>query len=145
MGETVTFCRDAHGSANQGAMLIDATTTVRFECRTGIVMKLCNQSVDFQIGPIVEQLATGQLWEGGFHCGSLFDSTLLDTQALILREAGQSLLERVDVEEGNGKWTDATVGAAESTGHFTEQRGSGPVEPMGSVLIQRSRVRRRWT
>ena len=87
----------------------------------------------------------GQLWEGGLHCGGLFDGTLLDTMALILREAGQSLLERLDVEEGNGKWADATVGAAESAGHFTEQGGSGSVEPMGSVLVQRSRVGWSWT
>ena len=87
----------------------------------------------------------GQLWEVGLHCGSLFDGPLLDTMALILREAGQSLLERLDVEEGNGKWTDATVGAAESAGHFTEQGGSGSVEPMGSVLVQMSRVGRSWT
>ena len=145
MGQPATFCRDAHGSANQGAVLIDATTTVRFERRTGIVVKFCDQSVDFQVGPIVEQLGMGQLWEGGLHCGSLFDGTLLDAQALILREAGQSLLERLDVEEGNGKWADATVGAAESAGHFTEQGGSGSVEPMGSVLVQRSRVGWSWT
>ena len=125
--------------------MIDATTTVRFESRTGIVVKLCDQSVDFKVGPIVEQLALGQLWEGGPHCGSLFDGPLLDTQALILREAGQSLLDGLDVEESNGKWTDATIGAAESAGHFTEQGGSGPVEPMGRVLVQRSRVGRSWT
>ena len=145
MCQTATFCRDAHGSANQGAVLIDATTTVRFERWTGIVVKCCDQSVDFQVGPIVEQLGMGQLWEGGLHGGSLFDGTLLDTMALILREAGQSLLECLDVEEGNGKWTDATVGAAKSAGHFTEQGGSGSVEPMGSVLVQRSRVGWSWT
>lgn len=87
----------------------------------------------------------GQLWEGGLHCASLFDGPLLDTQALILREAGQSLLEGLDIEEGNGKWTDATVGAAESAGHFTEQGGRGPVEPMGRVFVERSRARRSWT
>lgn len=108
-------------------------------------MKLCDQSVDFQVWPIVEQLGMGQLWEGGLHCGSLFDGTLLDAQALILREAGQSLLDGFDVEEGNGKWTDATVGAAESAGYFTEQGGSGPVEPMGGVLVERSGGKRSWT
>lgn len=126
-------------------MLIDATTTVRFECWTGIVVKLCDQPVDFLVGPGIEQLAMGQLWEGDLHCGSLFDGTLLDTQALILREAGQSLLERLHVEEGNGKWADAAVGTAESAGNFAEQGGSGPIEPMDSVLVERSRVGRSWT
>ena len=145
MGQATIFCRDAHGSANQGAVMVDAAASVRFECWTGMMVKLCGQPVDFPIGPMVEQLAMGQLREGGLHCGSLFDGTLLDTQALILREAGQSLLEGLDVEEGNRKGADAAVGAAESAGNFTEQGGGCPLEPVVGFLVQRNRIGRSWT
>ena len=82
----------------------------------------------------------GQLWEGGLHCGSLFDGTLFDTMAVIRREYGESLLEGVDVEERDRKGTDATAGAAESAGNFTEQGGACPLEPVVGFLVQRSRV-----
>jgi hypothetical protein len=110
-----------------------------------MMVKLCDQPVDLLIGPIVEQIGVGQLWEGGFHCGGMFDGTLFDTMALVRREAGESLLEGMDVEEGNGKGADATAGAAESAGHFTEQGGGCPLEPVVGFLIQRSRVGRSRT
>lgn len=71
-----------------------------------------------------------------------WDGTLFDTMAVIRRKAGESLLEGVDVEEGDGKRADATAGAAESAGNFTQQGGSCPLEPVVSFLIQRSRVGR---
>ena len=83
-----------------------------------------------------------QLWESGFHRGGLFDGTLFDTMAVIRREASESLLEGVDVEEGDREGTDATAGAAESAGDFTEQGGGCPLEPVVGFLIQRSRVER---
>ncbi len=82
----------------------------------------------------------GQLWEGGLHCGGLFDGTLFDAMAVIRREAGESLLEGVDVEECDRKGADATTGAAESAGNFTEQGGGCPLEPVVGFSIERSRV-----
>lgn len=82
----------------------------------------------------------GQLWESGFHRGGLFDGTLFDTMAVIRREASESLLEGVDVEEGDREGTDATAGAAESAGDFTEQGGGCPLKPVVGFLIQRRRV-----
>jgi len=105
-----------------------------------MMVKLLDQLVDLLIGPIVEKIGAGQFWEGGLHCGGVFDGTLFDTMAVIRRKAGESLLEGVDVEEGDGKWADATAGAAESAGHFAKQGGSCPLEPVVSFLIQRSRV-----
>jgi hypothetical protein len=110
-----------------------------------MMVKLCGQPVDLLIGPIVEQIAVGQLWEDGFHCGGVLDGTLFDSMAVVRREAGESLLEGVDVEEGDGKGADATAGAAESAGHFTEQGGGGPLEPVVGFLVQRSRVGRSRT
>ena len=104
------------------------------------MVKLCDQSIDVMIGPIVEQIAVDQLWERGFHGGGLFDGSLFDTMAVIRWKAGESLLEGVDVEEGDGKGADATAGAAESAGNFTKQGGGCPLEPVVSFLIQRSRV-----
>ena len=104
------------------------------------MVKLLDQPVDLLIGPIVEQVAVGQLWKGGLHCGGVFDGTLFDTMAVVRREAGESLLESVDVKEGDGKGADATAGAAESAGNFTQQGGGCPLEPVVSFLIQRSRV-----
>jgi hypothetical protein len=108
-----------------------------------MIVKRCDQPVDLLIGPIVEKIGVGQLWEGGLHCGGVFDGTLFDTMAVIRREASESLLEGVDVEEGNRKRADATAGAAESAGNFTEQGGGCPLEPVVSFLIQRSRMRQR--
>jgi hypothetical protein len=105
-----------------------------------MMMKLCDQPVDLLIGPIVEKIALGQLWKGGLHCDGLFDGALFDTMAVIRREASESLLEGVDVEEGDGKGADATAGAAESAGNFTQQGGGCPLKPVVSFLIQRSRV-----
>ena len=82
----------------------------------------------------------GELWEGGFHCGGLFDGTLFDTMAVIRRKAGESLLEGLDVEEGDRKGADATAGAAESAGNFTQQSGGCPLKPVVGFLIQRRRV-----
>jgi hypothetical protein len=77
------------------------------------------------------------LWESALHCGSLFDGTLFDTMPVLRRECGESLLEGVDVEESDRKGTDATTGAAESAGNFTEQSGGCPLEPVIGFLIQR--------
>jgi hypothetical protein len=107
-----------------------------------MLVKLCDQPVDLSIGPIVEQIGVGQLWKGGLHCGGLFDGTLFDTMAVIRRKAGESLLEGVNVEEGDGKGADATAGASESAGNFTQQGGGCPLEPVVSFLIQRIRVGR---
>ena len=106
------------------------------------MVKLCDQPVDLLIGPIIEQMVMGKLWKGQFHCGRVLDGPLFNAMAVVRREAGESLLEGLDVEEGNRKRTEATVGAAETTGHFTEQGSSCPFEPMGSFLVQRNRVRR---
>lgn len=110
-----------------------------------MMVELCDQPVDLLIGPIVEQIGVDQLWKGGFHRGGVLDGTLFDTMAVVRRETGESLLERVDVEEGDGKGADATAGAAESAGDFTEQGGGCPLKPVISFLIQRSRVGRNWT
>ena len=110
-----------------------------------MMVKLCDQSVDILIGPIVEQIGVSQLWERGLHDDGLFDGPLFDAMTLIRRKAGESLLEGVDVEEGDGKGADATVDAAESTGNFTEQGGGCPLEPVVGFLIQRSRVGRSRT
>jgi hypothetical protein len=75
----------------------------------------------------------------------VLDGTLFDTMAVIRRKAGESLLEGVDVEEGDGKGADATAGAAESAGNFTEQGCGCPLEPVVSFLIQGSRVGWSWT
>jgi hypothetical protein len=107
-----------------------------------MMVELCDQPVDLPIGPIVEQVGVGQLWKGGLHCGGLFDGTLFDTMAVIRRKVGESLLEGVDVEEGDGKGADATAGASESAGNFTQQGGGSPLEPVVGFLIQRSRVGR---
>jgi len=123
--------------------MVDATASVCFQRWTEMIVKRCDQPVDLLIGPIVEKIGVGQLWEGGLHCGGVFDGTLFDTMAVIRREAGESLLEGVDVEEGNRKRADATAGAAESAGNFTEQGGGCPLEPVVSFLIQRSRMRQR--
>jgi len=104
------------------------------------MVKFCDQSVDFLIGPIVEQICAGQLWERGLHGGGLFDGALFDTMAVIRRKTGESLLEGEDVEECDRKGTDATAGAAEFAGNFTQQGGGGPLEPVISFLIYRKRV-----
>ena len=105
-----------------------------------MMVKLCDQSVDVPIGPMIEQVAVSQLWERGLHGGGLFGGALFDTMAVIRREGGESLLEGVNVEEGDRKGADATAGAAESARNFIEQGGGSPLEPVVSFLIQRSRV-----
>ena len=80
------------------------------------------------------------MWESALHFGSLFDGTLFDTMPVLRRECGESLSEGVDVEEGDRKGTDATAGAAESAGNFTEQSGACPLKPVAGFLIQRNRV-----
>ena len=105
-----------------------------------MVVEFRNQSVDLLIGPRVEKIGVGELWEGGFHFRGVFNSTLFDTMAVIRWKGSESLLEGVDVEEGDGKGADAAAGAAESAGNFTEQGGGCSLKPMVCFLVQRSRV-----
>ena len=120
--------------------MVDATASVCFQRWAGKIVKLCDQPVDLLIGPIVEKIDVGQLWGSGLHCGGLFDCTLFDTMAVIRRKAGESLLEGVDVEEGDGKGADATAGAAEPAGNFTEQGGGCPLKPAIGFSIERCRA-----
>ncbi len=62
--------------------------------------------------------------------------------AVIRRKAGESLLEGLDIEEGDRKWANATAGAAESAGNFIEQGGGSPLEPVVGFSVQESRVGR---
>jgi hypothetical protein len=110
-----------------------------------MMVKLCDQPVDVLIGPMVEQVGVGQLWKGGLHCGGLFNGALFDTMAVIRWKACESLLESVDVEEGDRKGADATADAAESAGNFIQQNGSGPLKPVIGFLKQRGRVGRNET
>jgi len=109
------------------------------------MVKLCDQAVDVLIGPLVEQVGPGQLWERCLHCNGLFNGTLFDAMTVVRRQAGESLLEGLDVEEGDGKGADATAGAAESAGNFTQQSGGCPLEPVVGFLIQGRRVERSET
>ena len=100
-------------------MSVDATASVCVERWTGMMVKLGDEPVDISIGPIIYESGLGQLWECGFHGHGLFDGALFDTTAVIRRKAGESLLEGVGVEEGDGKGADTTAGAAEPAGHVT--------------------------
>ena len=84
------------------------------------MLKRCDESVDVLIGPVVEQRGVDELWKCGFHCSGLFDGALFDTTAVIRRKASESLLESLDVEEGDWKGADATAGAAHSARNFTQ-------------------------
>ena len=95
-----------------------------------MMVKFRDQSVDLLIGPRVEQIGVGELWEGNFHCGGVFERTLFDTMAVLRWKAGESLLEGLDIEERDRKGADAAAGAAESAGNFTEQGGGCPLKPV---------------
>jgi hypothetical protein len=97
MGQTAIFCRDAHRSADQGAVTVDATASVRLQRWTGMMVKFCDQPVDLLIGPIVEQIGVGQLWEGGLHCSGVLKGALFDAMAVVRWESGEPLWEGVDV------------------------------------------------
>ena len=140
MGQALIFCRNTHRPTDQGAVIVDATASVCLQRWTGLMVKLCDQPVDVLIGPIIEQMGGGQLREGCFHCSGLFDGALCDALAVIRLKAGESLLEGLDVKEGDGKWPNATAGAAEFAGNFTQQGGGGPLEPVVGFLIERRRV-----
>ena len=120
--------------------MVDAAASVGFQRWTGMMVKFCDQSVDVPIGPIIEQVGVSQLWERGLHGSGLLDGALFDAMAVIRRKSGESLLEGVDVEDGDGKGADTTAGAAESAGNFTQQGGGGPLEPVIDFLIQRRRI-----
>jgi hypothetical protein len=107
-----------------------------------MTVKLCDQSIDVLIGPIVEQIGVSQLWKRGLHDDGLFDGALFDTMTLIRRKAGESLLEGVDVEKSDGKGSDATAGATKSARNFTEQGRGCPLEPVVGFSIQGGKVRR---
>jgi hypothetical protein len=85
-----------------------------------LIVKFCDQPVDLLIGPRVEKIGVGELWEGGFHSRGLFNRTLFDTVAVIQRKSGESLLKGVDIEEGDWKGADAAAGTADSAGNFTK-------------------------
>ncbi len=104
-----------------------------------MLVKLCAQSVDLPIGPMVEQVAAGQLWKGGLHGIGLFDGALFDAMAAIRRKAGESLLEHMDVEDCDGEGADTAAGASEPAGHFTEQGGGGSLEPVVGLVVQRKK------
>ncbi len=140
LGQALIFCRDAHRSADQGAVLVDATAPVCLQRWTGLMVKLCDQPVDLLIGPIVDQVGVRQLREGCFHCSGLFERLLLDALAVIRLKAGESFSEGLDIEEGDWKGADATAGASEFAGNFTQQSGGGPLEPVVGFLIERRRV-----
>jgi hypothetical protein len=144
MGQTEIFCRDTHRSADEGAVMVDATTPVRFQRRTGMMVKLSRQPVDLLIGPMVKTITVGQLWEDGFHCSDVLAGTLFDTMAVIRRETGESLLEGLDIEKSDWKGADATAGASEPAGNFPEQGGGGSLEPVVGFLIQRTGVGQGW-
>jgi hypothetical protein len=78
-----------------------------------------------------------QLWEEGFHRSDVLDGTLFDTMAVIRREAGESLLEGLYIEESDWEGADATAAAAEPAGNFAEQGGGCSLEPVVGFLIQR--------
>lgn len=120
--------------------MVDATASVCLQCWTGLMVKLCDQPVDLLIGPIIDQVGVRQLREGCFHCSGLFERPLFDALAVLRRKAGESMLEGLDVKEGDGKWPNATAGAAEFAGNFTQQGGGGPLEPVVGFLIERRRV-----
>ena len=109
------------------------------------MVKLGDYLIDVLISPFVEQLGVGELRECGFHGSGLFDGALLDLMAVSRRKAGESLLEGLDVEEGDWKGADTTAGAAESAGNFTQERGGCPLEPVVGFSIQRKRVGRSVT
>lgn len=100
--------------------MVDAATSVRFQRRTGMMVKLSRQPVDLLIGPMVETITVGQLGEHGFHCSDVLGGTLFDTMAEIRREVGESLLEGLDIEESDWKGADATAAAPEPAGTFAE-------------------------
>jgi len=105
-----------------------------------MMVKLGDESINVLIGPFIEQIGAGELWKCGFHYGGLFDGALLDVMAVIRRKAGESMLEGLDVEESDGKGADTTAGAAESAGHFTQERGGCPLEPVVGCSVQWGRV-----
>jgi hypothetical protein len=102
-----------------------------------MMVKFCDQPVDVAIGPMIESICAGQLWERGLHCCGLFGGPLFDTVAMIRRERGESLAKDVDVEECDWKRADAAAGAAKPAGDFTEQSGGGAPEPVVGFLIER--------
>ena len=108
------------------------------------MVKLGDESVDVLIGPLIEQIGVSELWECGFHGRGLFDGALLDVTAVIRRKAGESLLEGLGVEEGDGKGADATAGASGLAGHFTQQSGGGPLEPVIGFSIEQRRAGWSW-
>jgi hypothetical protein len=121
-------------------VVIVSTAAIRFQGWAGMRVKFRGQLVDLLIGPPVNKTGAGELWEYGLHGGSLFSRTLFDTSASIRRKAGESLLERLDVEERDGKGADAAAGATEPAGHFTEQSGGSPLKPVVCFLVERRRI-----
>lgn len=107
------------------------------------MVKCCDEAVDFFVGPIVEQIGTGQLWEGGLHCSGLLDGTLFDAMTMIRWGAGEALLEGLSVEESDRKGADAATGAATSAGNLPEQGGGCPLKPVIGFFIERSKAGQR--
>ena len=105
-----------------------------------MLVKLCHQQVNLLIGPIVDQVGFRQLWEGYFHGSGLFDGALFYALAVIRLKAVESFSKGVDIQEGNGKEADATAGASKFAGHFSQQGGGCPLEPVIGFLVQRRRA-----
>ena len=108
-----------------------------------MTLKFRDQLVDFLIGPSVNKTGVGEFRERDFHGGGLFSRTLFDTLASIRRKACESLLDRLDIEEGDGKGADAAAGATEPAGHFTEQGSGSPLKPVVCFLVERRRIGQR--
>jgi hypothetical protein len=93
-------------------------------------VKFRDEPVDLLIGPCIEKSGVGELWERGLHGSGLLGGALFDSLAMSRRQDTQSLSEGLEVEQRDRKGTDATTGAAEPAGNFTEQGGRCPLKPM---------------
>ena len=100
-----------------------------------MLVKLCHEPVNLLIGPIVDQHGAGQLGKGYFHRSGLFDGALFDALAVIRLKAVESFSKGLDIKEGDGKGADATAGASEFAGNFTQQGGGCPLEPVIGFLV----------
>mgnify|MGYP001273116840 CR=1 FL=1 len=108
-----------------------------------MTLKFRDQLIDLLIGPCVEKIGMDKFGESDFHRSGLFSRTLFDSLASIRRKAGESLLDRLDIEKRDGKGADAAAGATEPAGHFTEQGSGSPLKPVVCFLVERRRIGQR--